>query len=288
FYKFNHSNINIRCTYGHFQLRNLLWAPNKNNIYYIYDDIVKRWSPHLKTTQDVMNVQQSQTAQGMTFKISSMACRHNMMVVGGFTGEFACQRMDNKDTPVYYGLITYHVNGIANHIDIISSRSGSTCAIVSSNDHKVRTINLETLKPDSVLNFPFPINCSATTLNGQLMCAVGDTTRTLIIDIVSNKVVADINEHHDYSFACAWHPNGWMLATGNQDKTTRIYDIRKSTKAVYVLGANIGSIRSLQFSHNGKYLAASEPIDFVHLYDTSTYDQSQVIDMFGDISGICK
>lgn len=31
-----------------------------------------------------------------------------------------------------------------------------------------------------------------------------------------------------------------------------------------------------------------EPVDFVHIYETSNYDSSQVIDMFGDIAGVCK
>lgn len=31
-----------------------------------------------------------------------------------------------------------------------------------------------------------------------------------------------------------------------------------------------------------------EPIDFVHIYETQTYNSSQVIDMFGDIAGASK
>jgi len=32
----------------------------------------------------------------------------------------------------------------------------------------------------------------------------------------------------------------------------------------------------------------SEPLDFVHIYDATTFDQSQVIDFFGEIAGVCK
>lgn len=32
----------------------------------------------------------------------------------------------------------------------------------------------------------------------------------------------------------------------------------------------------------------SEPIDFVHIYDTSSFQSSQVIDFFGEIAGVCK
>lgn len=95
-------------------------------------------------------------------------------------------------------------------------------------------------------------------------------------------------------------------------KIYRVYDIRNTSEAMYVLGANIGAIRSLHFSHDGQYLAAAgniyiischmmdivfgnivhvfhtEPIDFVHIYETKHFESSQVIDMFGDIAGVCK
>lgn len=32
----------------------------------------------------------------------------------------------------------------------------------------------------------------------------------------------------------------------------------------------------------------SEPLDFVHIYDATTFEQSQVIDFFGEIAGVCK
>ena len=66
-----------------------------------------------------------------------------------------------------------------------------------------------------------------------------------------------LSEHHDFSFACCWSPDGRLFATGNQDKTTRIYDIRRPTEAIHVLGANVGAIRSLQFTRDGQYLIAA-------------------------------
>jgi WD40 repeat protein len=106
------------------------------------------------------------------------------------------------------------------------------------------------------------------------------------------------------------------LATGNQDKTTRIYDVRNLSQSLHVLGANVGAIRSLHYSNDGKWLAMAgkgrrekggpitwsrltlhllclmsviESIDFVHLFDTSTdYEACQVIDFFGDIAGVGK
>jgi WD40 repeat protein len=100
-------------------------------------------------------------------------------------------------------------------------------------------------------------------------------------------VVHKLKGHLDYSFACAWSPDGRVLATGNQDMTTRLYDVRYGAKSFAVLGGQMGAIRSLRYSSNGRFLAMAEPADFVHLLDTtSDYHQSQLIDFFGEISGI--
>jgi WD40 repeat protein len=70
--------------------------------------------------------------------------------------------------------------------------------------------------------------------------------------------ITSINEHHDFSFACCWNPaDNRTFATGNQDRTTRIYDIRNTSKAMCVLGSNVGAIRSLHYTHDGQYLAAA-------------------------------
>jgi WD40 repeat protein len=45
--------------------------------------------------------------------------------------------------------------------------------------------------------------------------------------------------HRDFSFAAAWHPSGHLLATGNQDSTTRVWDLRSPGEPVAVLGGTM-------------------------------------------------
>lgn len=52
-----------------------------------------------------------------------------------------------------------------------------------------------------------------------------------------------------------------------QDTTTRIWDMRMTNRSVHTLLGNMAAIRSLRYSSDGKYLAAAEAADFVHLYD---------------------
>lgn len=54
-----------------------------------------------------------------------------------------------------------------------------------------------------------------------------------------------------------------------------------------VLKGNMGAIRALKFSSDGRFLAMAEPADFVHVFDTvSGYVKCQEIDLFGEIAGV--
>lgn len=54
-----------------------------------------------------------------------------------------------------------------------------------------------------------------------------------------------------------------------QDTTTKIWDIRMSNECVHTLVGDMAAIRSLRYTPDGKFLAAAEAADFVHIYDTS-------------------
>ena len=45
---------------------------------------------------------------------------------------------------------------------------------------------------------------------------VGDDPVARLTDLKTGKPVAALKGHLDYSFAAAWHPDGHLLATGNQ------------------------------------------------------------------------
>lgn len=93
--------------------------------------------------------------------------------------------------------------------------------------------------------------------------------------------------HRDFSFAVEWHPAGQLLATGNQDSTTRVWDVRQPSSPLAVLGGSMGAIRSLRFSPDGSCLAAAEPADFVHVYDVASgFSRVQEIDLFGEVAGV--
>lgn len=120
-----------------------------------------------------------------------------------------------------------------------------------------------------------------------MYCVVGDDPQGLVCDIRTNQPFATLVGHLDHSFAVDFSCNGVHIATGNQDKTTRIYDMRKLSSSIACLQAHVGPVRNLCYSLDGSVLVAGESDDYVTLYDVSSgYSSAQVVDFFGEVSGL--
>ena len=205
--------------------------------------------------------------------------------------------------------VTHADNGITNAIDVYTPATGnSTRLVCSNNDQAVRVFDVEGLCPVSTFSLPWAVNCCvASPQGGRLYCAVGDDPEGVLLDprsvsspsstrgtsttvtepLASHEVVAKLTGHYDFSFAAAWHPDGNIVATGNQDLTTRIFDLRVTQKPLCVLKSHVGAVRSLRFSPDGRTLAVAEPADYVTLYDVGTgYRTCQSIDLFGELAGV--
>ena len=69
----------------------------------------------------------------------------------------------------------------------------------------------------SGLHYDWAVNfAAARPSNDGLIAVVGDYPVAQLTDLKSGKPVAALKGHLDYSFAAAWHPEGNLLATGNQ------------------------------------------------------------------------
>ncbi|KAK9431072.1 WD40-repeat-containing domain protein [Lipomyces doorenjongii] len=293
----NEDILRFRCLYTvarpqlvHFQLRNLIAPISKNNVYYSDGTSIKRLDSESGNIYDVLERSKSKSAIGSSIRISTMAASADVAVAGGFSGQYVYKKLDldaDSTRPTAEGLVTSDMNSITNHADIIPSRTkGTPQAVFSCNDGMVRTLDLELNKMIAEHQYPWAINCTATSPNGKMRIVVGDAPETMLVDTTNGEIMSMISGHKDYSFACAWSNDGYTLATGNQDMTCRVYDFRKFRDPIHILGAQLGAVRSIRFDDSGKYMAMAEPVDYVHVMSTRDFSRGQIIDFWGEISGV--
>ncbi|PON60180.1 WD repeat containing protein [Parasponia andersonii] len=296
YYEFFYNTRLVKPTILHFQLRNLVWASSKHDVYLISNCSVMHWSSLAGNLSEILNfaghVAPTEKHAGSILEgfsqtqISTLAVKDNFLVAGGFQGELICKRLDKQGVS-FCTRTTYDDNAITNAVEIYESLRGGTHFLASNNDCGVREYDMERFQLLNHFRFPWPVNNTSVSPDRRLLAIVGDHIDGLLVDSQSGKTVATVVGHLDYSFASAWHPDGRIFATGNQDKTCRVWDIRNLSSPLAVLKGNLGAARSIRFSANGEFMVVAEPADFVHVYSTrSDYKKRQEIDFFGEISGV--
>lgn len=148
-------------------------------------------------------------------------------------------------------------------------------------------MDIETEKIRNLARFPYAINASEASSENNIVACVGDSRKVRLLDIRSSVEVAAIQGHLDHCFSVSWSPCGRYLASGSQDRSARIFDVRKTDHTLHTLVGNMAPIRNVKFSPCGSLFTMMEADDFVHVFGVSLdFQESQVIDFFGEISGI--
>ncbi|EAZ42694.1 hypothetical protein OsJ_27262 [Oryza sativa Japonica Group] len=265
YYDFQYNTRRARPSIVHFQLRNLVWATTKHDVYTVHNQSVTHWSSLDQTSTELINAddciipkQRGHGSQSVAMvQVTTMAVDDSLLVIGGFQGELICKRLED-DGVLFSTRVTDDENAITNSLEIYQDPTGSRRLVAANNDCSVRIFDIEYF--DLLKHYVFPWSVNA---------------------------IGALKGHLDYSFASAWHPDGNILATGSQDTTCRLWDIRNLSESVAVLGGRMGSIRCIKFSSDGRFLATAEPVDFVHIYDSyADYGRSHEIDLFGEIAGL--
>ncbi|GAB4845844.1 hypothetical protein Ancab_024848 [Ancistrocladus abbreviatus] len=296
YFEFRNNSRSVKSTILHFQLRNLVWATSKHDVYLMSHFSVIHWSSLTSNKSEVLNVSghvaptekhPGSLLEGFTqTQVSTLAVKDNLLVAGGFQGELICKNLDRPGVS-FCTRTTYDDNAITNAVEIYASHSGATHFTASNNDCGVRDFDMEKFQLSKHFQFPWPVNHTSLSPDGKLLVIVGDNADGRLVDSRDGKTITAVGGHLDFSFASAWHPDGITFATGNQDKTCRIWDMRKLSKSLAVLKGNLGAIRSIRYTSDGRFMAMAEPADFVHIFDVKNgYEVEQEIDFFGEISGI--
>jgi WD40 repeat protein len=112
------------------------------------------------------------------------------------------------------------------------------------------------MKPKLNFDFKDPINVAAISPDGNLLGVYGDCLQAEILDLRSGEVITTLHGHTDFGFSLCWHPNGKILATGNQDLTCKIWDVRylnqnSSAYCIKTLECAIGASADVKFAGRG-------------------------------------
>ncbi|CAM8957537.1 unnamed protein product [Rhodiola kirilowii] len=296
FYEFKRNSRSVKPTILHFQLRNLVCTTSKHDVYLMSGFSLLHWNAITSEKHEVLNClnlvaptekHSGSLLEGFTqTQVSTFAVNDRLLVAGGLQGEIICKHLDRPGVS-FCARTTFGENAITNSVEIYQSHSGSSHFMASNNDCEIREFEMESFQLLKQLPFSWPVNHTSVRPDGKLLVIVGDHPDGLLLDSITGKRISTIHGHLDFSFASAWHPDGITFATGNQDKTCRIWDIRNLSRSVDILRGNLGAIRSIRYSSDGRFLAMAEPADFVHVYDVKHgYDKEQEIDFFGEIPGI--
>jgi len=301
YFKFRRMDFKHKINLAHFQLRNLLACTSRNNVFYAGESRVYQTNPVYGQKGVRMNltnpeVQPTQSPPWTGIQISTLAADHNILLAGGFCGEYALVALDRPGAKHTEGLILDDQNSITNHIQIqLNRHSGLPQAAIASNDCGMRILDCTTNMFVGHHKFDHAINCSALSPDHRLRALVGDTRNVMICNAETGEILQELDGHVDYGFACAWADNGWHVATGNQDKLVKIWDARMWTdsfgtgKPIQTISAMSAGVRSLKFSPLGsgkRVLVAAEPADIVSVIDAESYVSKQTLDFYGEIAGV--
>ncbi|KAG0040245.1 hypothetical protein BGZ82_004249 [Podila clonocystis] len=252
-----------------------------------HENSVQHWSPQLRTSTTILGSPLRNAYTRVPHRITTMAAMDHNLLVGGEDGSFTFMNLQTCQKPVF-GTFTDGEYLEINSIEMSHSRTGASHAYVSTNDYRVRCVDLNSLETYAEYPTEWFVNYTAQSPDAHMIAIVGDALDGQVLSVNSKEVIATLKGHQRFSFSCAWSPDSRMLATGSDDQSTCIYDTRKMNEPLHVLGSEIKqSVRALRYSACGRYLIMAEERDYIHIVDTtSDYRQAQKIDFIGDVSGI--
>ena len=279
----------------HFQLRHLIAAPCRNDVFYAAGAQVIHTNTCTAETRCIMNLQEpsSISSRAAPFSITTLAANSSILLAGGFNGEYSYLALESLEgTLPTEGYVTNADSNITNHIHAFASRStplSSPLAAFSSNDRHLRILDTATNQFVSVFAYTTAVNAAATSPDARLRAVVGDGFSPWITDAESGKILVDLcGVHHEDVFAVAWADDGITVATGGQDCRVAIWDARRWDRPLTVIPSTMSCPRSLAFSPVGsgrRLLAIAEAEDIVGIVDAVSW-QRQDLDLFGSIGGI--
>eukprot|EP00171_Calliarthron_tuberculosum_P005935 IDg5935t1 len=183
-------------------------------------DIV-HWDAATRLKKQVLDLSGSSSAANdglLKVQLSTIIAHDELAIAGGFNGEVIARNIRSGKL-MHNQRVSYDENAITNAFDIFDKQ-----LMTSSNDSFIRCYDLNSFQMMFSFHLDTAVNHATRQKNGKMICAVGDDHLVQMLDISSNKRIAKLHGHEEFSFATWWHPNDVMFASGSEDKTCRIWD----------------------------------------------------------------
>lgn len=292
FFQFKRNNTSHRAFFPHFQLRNVLAASSRNDVYYAAGHRVFRTDADGSPSDVIIDLSKRLASDG---SITTVASSKDVLIAGAFEGEYAITDLSSTyDTPCTFGRTSDFAadakSRIVNHMHLFDSRrTYQPQAVLCSNDHRLRVLDCATNTFTHSFLYPAAVNSAATSPDGRMRVVVGDFQETLITNAETGRPFETLASHTDDAFACAWADDGIHVATAAQDSTIVIWDARNWGHPLKVMMSELSVPRSLRFSPIGsgpRVLISAEADDYINVINAQTFDSKQVFDFFGGIGGV--
>ena len=290
FYQFHCNTLGLAPRIVHFQLKNLLCSTSDHHLFFTeakeQSSCVSLWNSRTSQKSQVLQVPKSSPVKteqiANTYDhITTLAARADILVAGAFHGSMAIKNTSTGVTLIAPNR-SDNPNAILNGLHLYDDT-----ALSARNDCTIRMHHIPTAAQTSCITLPSPVNHATRQPHGKMLIAALDENVVHILDGDNGKNIAKLEGHQDYCFATAWHPASVLFATGSQDHTTRVWDVRNLSESVHTIHTKKDATRALRFSPDGRFLAVAEARDFIQIYRVGDdLGTPQVIDFFGEMAGI--
>ncbi|KAJ4987379.1 WD domain-containing protein [Stagonosporopsis vannaccii] len=292
FFSFRRNTTSHRAYFPHFQLRNVLAATSRNDVFYAAGQRVMCTDAEGSPARAVIDLSKKTALDG---SITTIATLNDVLIAGAFEGEYAITNLSSTtDTPCTFGRTSDFAvdtkSKIVNHLHLFESRTTyQPQGVLCSNDYRLRILDCATNTFTHNFQYSAAVNCSATSPNGRMRVVVGDFQETLITNAETGRPFETLKTHTDDAFACAWADDGIHVATAAQDSTIVVWDARYWAQPLTVLSSELSIPRALRFSPIGsgpRVLVAAEADDYISIINAQTFESKQTFDFFGPLGGV--
>ncbi|KAL2628447.1 hypothetical protein AAZX31_07G251400 [Glycine max] len=211
YYDFWQNTRSVKSTILHFQLRNLVWATSKHDVYLVSSYSIIHWSSLNSKRSEILNVSghvapcekhPGSLLEGFTqTQISTLAVRDKLLIAGGFQGELICKYVDRPGVS-FCSRTTYDDNAITNAVEIYDHPSGAVHFMASNNDCGVRDFDMERFQLSKHFSFSWPVNHTSLSPDGKLVVIVGDNPEGILVDSQTGKVVYSVDLCYKFHRYC--------------------------------------------------------------------------------------